>query len=551
MEAVKTGAVFCDGDSIYLETTYHNMGLARLVLGGRFDKRKRAFRYPRTATAAGQIAAKFGMDALDYDDEFKALVKAYKTARRAQKVKRKGYPLPPVPVTKFPAWDHQLRAFWFAYGMPASMLALGMGCGKTKVTIDLIQNRKHDTVLILCPKSVIDTWVEEYPKHAADGVPVHIEACNKGTVKQKKEAAEVAMIQARATGKRFICVINYESAWRKPFGDWAKKAGFDLVVCDESHKIKSPSGKASRFAEAIGKVVPYRLALTGTPMPNDPLDVYGQYRFLDRAIFGTNHSEFKTRYAIWKKFDNGGEKAVRFINQEELNQKMYSIAIRYDSDDVLDLPEAVHMQRYTELEPKAKRFYKEMEKEFYAEVDEGEVTAANAAVKILRMMQVTSGQVKDDDGQLREVSSAKKKLLDETLDGMDVREPVVVFCRFQQDLDAVKEICEAQGRRCAELSGRENQLAEWKAGKYDVIAVQIQAGGAGVNLTRAAYVIYYSTGHSLGDYEQSLKRSHRPGQDRPVRFYHLVVKGTVDEAVYKALQDKKDVVEYVLKRRGG
>lgn len=549
MEATVTGAITCEGDSIYLKTGYHNMGLARLVLGGRYDKKKEAFRYPKTPTAAAQIAARFGE--LDHDDEFRELLEAYRRSVRAQKVKRKNYPLPPVPVTRFPAWDHQLRAFWFAYGMPASMLALGMGCGKTKVTIDLIQNRKHPSVLILCPKSVIDTWVEEYPKHAADGVPYHIEACKKGTVKQKKEVAEMMMNMCRLSGKRFICVINYESAWREPFGSWAKQAGFDLVVCDESHKIKSPSGKASRFAEALGKVAPYRLCLTGTPMPNNPLDIYGQYRFLDRAVFGTNYSEFKTRYAVWKKFDNGGEAPTQFINQEELNRKMYSIAIRYDSDDVLDLPEAIHMKRYTELEPKARKAYREMEKEFYALVDEGEVTAANAAVKILRLQQITSGLVKDDTGQMVEVSKAKRELLAETLDGLDTWEPVVVFCRFQQDLDAVKEIAEGQGRRCAELSGRMNQLAEWKAGEYDVIAVQIQAGGAGVNLTRAAYVVYYSTGHSLGDYEQSLKRSHRPGQTRPVRFYHLIVKGTVDEAVYEALQNKKDVVEYVLERREG
>jgi len=83
-----------------------------------------------------------------------------------------------------------------------------------------------------------------------------------------------------------------------------------------------------------------------------------------------------------------------------------------------------------------------------------------------------------------------------------------------------------------------------------VLAVQIQAGGIGVNLTRARYSVFYSLGYSLGDYEQALARVHRPGQTRKCTHVHLISKGTVDEHVYKALQDKADVVEYILRKLG-
>lgn len=540
-----TARVEMDEQHIYLKTVYHNAQLARLVLGGKFDKNKAAFKYPRTATAAGKIVEHFGVSDVEYPDEFIELAKKHFVAKKAQKAKSPAVDLPPVPITKYPAWDHQKRAFWFAYSLPAAMLALGMGCGKTKVTVDLIVNRGHRRVLILCPKSVIQTWAEEYPKHAGDdGVQTTIVPLDKGTVKQKTEEAK------NAVGERILYIINYESAWREPFATWSKRAGLDLVVCDESHKIKSPGGKASKYCEVLGKIVPYRLCLTGTPMPHSPLDVYAQYRFLDRAIFGTNYTEFKHRYADIHKLSGGGEIVKRYINQDELHRKFYSIAIRFDSDDVLDLPDAIHMHRYCELEPSAMKAYRELENEFYTQVDNGEITAANAVTKLLRLQQLTSGRVPDDDGNLVEVSKAKRQLLEETLEGLEAREPVVVFCRFHQDLDAVKEVAEKQGRRCAELSGRMNQLQEWRRGDYDVIAVQIQSGGAGINLTRAAYVIYYSLGYSLGDYEQSLKRAHRPGQERTVRFYHLLAKGTVDEKVYRALNERKDIVEYVLENRG-
>jgi SNF2 family DNA or RNA helicase len=110
---------------------------------------------------------------------------------------------------------------------------------------------------------------------------------------------------------------------------------------------------------------------------------------------------------------------------------------------------------------------------------------------------------------------------------------------------------EAAGRRYYELSGRINQLEDWKTERpgdrpAGVIAVQIRAGGAGVDLTRACYCVYYSLGFSLGDYDQSRRRINRPGQTRPVRFYHLIANDTVDEKVYAALKAKTDVVSHIM-----
>jgi SNF2 family DNA or RNA helicase len=297
-------------------------------------------------------------------------------------------------------------------------------------------------------------------------------------------------------------------------------------------------------------------------MPHSPLDIFSQYRFLDPGIFGTSFTFFKQRYGMWGGFENRKFLGIRPEMEQEFNKKMHSIMFRVPQEELdKKLPPFNHMERFCELGAEAKRIYKELEKDMIAGVQDGSVTVANALTKLLRHQQLTGGFVVDDDGNIRQVDTAKRDMLEEVLEEIGYAkpnkdeetdrkpvEPVVVFCKFQSDLDSVREIAEAFGRRYGELSGRQNDLTdhskmpEW----CDVMAVQIQAGGAGVDLTRSRYAVYYSVGFSLGDYEQSLKRTHRPGQTRPVTYIHLIAEGTVDVKVYRALKERRQMVESVL-----
>ena len=145
-----------------------------------------------------------------------------------------------------------------------------------------------------------------------------------------------------------------------------------------------------------------------------------------------------------------------------------------------------------------------------------------------------------------EIDVAKQSLLADILEDLD--EPMVVFCRFRHDLDTVHTVSHNLHRESLELSGRVNELKEWQEGKAPVLAVQIQAGGVGIDLTRARVAIYYSLGLSLGDHLQSLARLQRPGQTRTVAYYYLLADGTIDHKVFKALQAKQDVIEALLRR---
>lgn len=371
-------------------------------------------------------------------------------------------------------------------------------------------------------------------------------------MKQRADALSTFLALQHARQIPAVVVLNYDAAWRDGMNVLLLRTSWDAAICDESHRIKAPGGKAAMFCSRLGDQVPNRICLTGTPMPHSPLDVYAQYRFLDKGIFGTSFTAFRARYAKMGGFQN--HQVVGYENQDDLQKKFYSIAYRVKSEDVQSLPEAVDVVRPVVLSNYAKRLYKTLKDEFVVGVADGTVTASNALTRLLRLQQIGSGWARQDrnietgeEGQLLQIDTAKQDALADLMEDLNHEEPIVIFCRFHHDLDAVHTVAAALGRSSLELSGRRNELAAWQSAAAPVLAVQVQSGGVGINLVRARYCVFYSLGFSLGEYLQARKRTHRPGQKHTVTYYHLIAKGTVDEQVYQALEARQDVVESVLK----
>lgn len=441
-----------------------------------------------------------------------------------------------------PLWDHQKRAFAFCRNKYAAMLAIGMGGGKSLTTVSLLENWGIKSAVILCPRSVIGVWRREFEKHSF-GV-VKVLCLDSGTSAKKASAVEDFMAGDRDYLR--VVVVNYESAWRDKLADELLLANFDASVLDESHRIKQPTGAASKFAYKLGKTTQRRLCLTGTPCPHSPLDLYAQYRFLEPAIFGTSFSEFRSRYAVCD--PQYKSRVLSWQNQEELTAKTAPLMFQVKSADVLDLPPCVEQRIDVVMEPKARRIYDEFGKELIAELEAGTVTAANALTKLLRWQQMTSGYVASEDGQLLHVSDAKREALEDLIADMLPSDPVVVFCRFRSDIDVIRGVAAKLGRTFGEISGSRKDLTEHATMPpgIQVMAVQQQSGGTGIDLTAARYAIWYSQSFSLGDNDQANARVHRPGQTKPVTIYRLVVKQSVDETIARAIEQRREVVEYVL-----
>lgn len=344
------------------------------------------------------------------------------------------------------------------------------------------------------------------------------------------------------------------------------------MLVHNCQRLKDPGGAQSQLVAQIAGRIPHRLLLTGTPMPHSQLDIFAQWRILDPAVFGPDFFRFRHQYAvmeqktIWVKGKaqpgkpppKGRQKKIWAIatdpqtkqplyrNTADLQAKLGPLVFR-SSATAKDLPETVDQSLYCLLDQPTQRVYHSLAEDFIAEVDAGTITVTNALTKMIRLAQVCNGFSTDTaTGDLISLSTEKQDLLADVMADLPQEEPLVVFGRFVEDLAAIGRAAKQQKREYREVSGARNELEQWQAGDGNVLGVQLQAGGVGVDFTRARYQVYYSLDYNLGNYLQTRKRIHRPGQTRPVTYLHLLAAGTVDEQIMSALQAREEVVTAVV-----
>lgn len=475
----------------------------------------------------------------------------------------------PGALTKTPLWPHQQDALAFADGKPGVLLAHEMGAGKSLTTIARLEQLGAMRVLILCPKSVVAVWPDQVRQHATRdwwtwaGEVRGARGKVKNPAVQRRAAALVnANVDAITLGRPFMACVNYEASIAKPMPDLLLGTDWDVLVLDESHRIKAPGGKQSRLAARIAERVRDRggqiIALSGTPMSHSPLDLYAQLRAIDGgATLGRNYMGFCKRYGAPKMiFAPGGVQRMVYEGlrpgmADEFAERVAPVVHQAKPD--LGLGEVRDVYRTFELSPKAQKVYDKLEADGIAELEnQGVITAGNAMVVVLRLAQAASGFGTDAlTGEPFAIDGTpdKAKLLADVIANIPEEDgPIVVFCRFRSDLDAVQAVAENARRTYAELSGRRRDALDGPrlADGVQIAGVQVQSGGTGIDLTAARHGIYYSLGFQLAEYEQSRKRLHRPGQTRQVVLTHLLAEGTVDRAIYGALRKRAQVVDAVL-----
>jgi len=222
--------------------------------------------------------------------------------------------------------------------------------------------------------------------------------------------------------------------------------------------------------------------------------------------------------------------------------------------EYIELPDCVVSSIECEMNPTAARVYKSLNDDMLARIEQGTITAANAAVRTTRLRQCVAGHAKIEEPEcvvrIGDKTPDKMIALQDFLEDVSPAEPIVVFAELRSEMEEIKTLAEKLERPYAEVSGAvpsdAKSLEEWQDGDATIIGVQHRAGGEGIDLSRASLGFYYSSPWSLGLYEQTLKRLHRPGQKNNCRFYHLICKNTIDQKVVRALRDQKNVVDYIL-----
>ena len=424
-------------------------------------------------------------------------------------------------------------------------LLMEMGCGKTITSIAIVgilyQYRHIRRILITAPLSILSVWEQEFARFAA--FPYQLTVL-KGSSTQKKEQ----LSKLHGDGLQ-IAVVNYESAWRLEKELLAFDA--DLIIADEAHKIKENRTSQSKAMHNLGDQARYKLLLTGTLITNKELDVFSQYRFLNKEIFGTSFYAFRSRYFDMCGYGNHVPVFKKSLLEEFL-QKLHSVAYRVTKAECLDLPQTTEEIRTVELEPKAMKLYKQLEKESFAELSNSEVSAVNVLTKMLRLSQMTGGYLTDDARSITSVSTAKLDALSDILDTMLAEEKkLVILARFVPELDGIQELLKRKQIGYASVRGGvSNRAEEIRRFQEDadccVFVGQIAAAGLGITLTAASTMVFYSLDYSMSNFEQAKARIHRVSQTENCLYIYLTAKHTVDTKILRALRDKADLAKMLV-----
>ena len=236
----------------------------------------------------------------------------------------------------------------------------------------------------------------------------------------------------------------------------------------------------------------------------------------------------------------------------ELVEKAHSIAFRVRIDEAVDLPTFIDETRFVTLEPSAKAIYDAIDKESYAELLTGEVTAKNILPRLNKLSQCTGGYVRNDDGAAQEVSRAKLDALEDILEEcLEQNKKAVVFARFIPEIEAIGKLLKSKKISYAVIYGaitdRAEQVERFQTDpECKVFVGQLQTTGMGLTLTAAQVVVYYSLDYSYAYYKQSRARIYRIGQTKKMLYINLIAKETVDEKIMQALRQKGDIAKLLV-----
>lgn len=443
--------------------------------------------------------------------------------------------------------------------------------GKTKTTVDwlciLAQLGKIDRAIIIAPNRVLGTWVQEIATHAPSKVNVTVWDAKARKLGPPPAVSgyydlEVVLVNYdafRVTGRKTKSGRPSRASGRYKFRSQLRKWIDDKPcagILDESHKIKSPSGRTSNFVVSMHQDFEYRLILTGTPVTKAKRshDVYMQWKFLNPERFDhvPTLSEFKSHYGKWLALD-GYSKYLGPRNMKELQRLMAKDAIVVRREDCFDLPPREDLVRFVKLKKASQTAYDEMAEDMITELESGAV--AEASIKLvqnLRLTQITSGFVNDDEGDYQRIGFEKAEALKEIMEDLiEQEEHLVVAARWVADLDIIEAMGAEAGYTVYSVRGgikREESdanLKKFKEAKVpSLMVLQPSAAALGIDLSTAATMVWYSHTPSWVDFTQTCDRIALSRNS--TTFIHLIAESTIDEALLETLRLDGDLARTLL-----
>lgn len=462
-------------------------------------------------------------------------------------------------------WLHQSQALEKASNLNEFGLLLPMGVGKTRTAIEILRQKCTNEkrllrTLIVGPKIVQENWKREILRFSK--IPAHdiVVLTGTGPKREQKFARECTDDTGR---KNKVVIIGFQSLLMKDLVKCINWWNPELIICDESHRIKNPTAKTTKALISLGDEARFRYILTGTPILNTMMDIYSQYRFLDKGeTFGRNFFVFRNTYFFDKNAGMPSQKhfpdwKLKTGALETVSEKIFKKAIHVKKEDCIDLPPFVRKHVYVEMSPEQKRHYEEMKKHFITVLGDKACTAQLAITKALRLQQIVSGFIKTEDGtEVVLKDNPRREALKELLEDLTPEHKVIVWACFKENYESIRGVCRELGIAAVELHGQTSDKQRQEAidsfNNNPTIRVFIGnqlAGGIGVNLIASDYSIYYSRNFSLEQDMQSESRNYRAGSTlhSKITRIDLVCAATIDESVLEALANKQEISDKVLR----
>lgn len=470
------------------------------------------------------------------------------------------------PRFRTPPFRHQLAGVERLVNAKFFGLLDEMGAGKSKQVVDaacvLHVEDEVDAVVVVCPASVRGVWLDpdlgEIQKHSWRPY-IATEFHSEALVVHHEQGDESPLLWV---------VTNYEYVRNPRHRERLLallKGARILLVLDESSFIKSHKAQQTKACLELGRHAERRVILNGTPLTHSPGDLWPQLQFLSPTILPfRNYYAFRAQYAVMGGWQ--GKQIVRWINLEDLQDRVKPYVLRREKKDCLDLPEKIKSFVECPLSKTSWQAYKQMREEAVAFIDKHPSLAAQAGVKAMRLAQICAGflgGVETEEGELTAVPLGEEKLIslrawlvERLVDDPNLK--VICWCRFRKQLEQVYERCQdliptfklyggqSKDERIAAVK-MFSQIADHS--EHGLLCAQPQAGGFGLNLTASHTVCYLSNDFSLANRLQSEDRVHRPGQQSVVTYTDFVACGpngqkTVDHVVLKALQTRSDLATW-------
>jgi len=477
--------------------------------------------------------------------------------------------------------EHQKKIIMAGCALDNLAILADAGVGKTFCILNIFHYRKTikkqiDKMLVICPLSIMESaWVEDINKFCPQYTYSILWTHKKYKSKKLKEAAMTRLKHERTQGlekEADIYIINFEGA--RDMAEELVHKGFDMVVVDESSKMKMKTAKTAKTRTAntskaikdIGDKAKYHYISTATVAPNGPEDAWSQFYFLDGGLtLGKNYYDFMLEY--YTRLEINNKAGVFMFPQyvlkpgalEYLHRRITGTSVRVRAEDCLDLPEKSFINIKVKMTEKQQNYYNQMQKDLILKLEEGgQIEAANSLVKLIKLRQITSGFVLHEDGGqntetlelMKEDDNPKVMALDDLLEQAIVDgHKAIVWGQFRHEIQMLtnryKSIYGAVNcyGGTSDLAKIENVKKFKTDPNCKLIIAHPQSMAHGHTLTMANYSIYFSMDYSYENYYQSYKRIDRYGQKEKTFIYHLVVPNSIDMMMMKAVQMKKSAEE--------